>query len=587
MKSKNPEVKIEKQISHVWKGATLPDIDDPGVLAFSHKKPDQPKVFKALRNKQHVILNAPTGWGKSIVIIFLCLWKLIRHPELRCIIAVPQNVIASGFLRERSFSLLRMTDDWFVGHNLINKAGTCSRMVKFLKGPHGFFQGRILLCAHPTLQAVYQGNKRHWRRLFNNTILWIDEAHHVKNARVNGRKETRSNVLGELVRKLVTSDLNVHVGLATATFMRGDMRHILSEDMEDLFVRRDIPYDQFFKLHKPINHFSFSIVCADYLKGIGELFRQRVCPTIIYLPKRQSQYATKCKHTEVRRIIRQIAKTLRVKARRDGDLWMVGSLKVLDLVKKEGRKNRVEDLMKNKDYCDIIIALDMCKEGFDWPAVQRSIIIGERHSVPEMIQMIGRLFRWSKEKTHAEVFQLLPAIVKNPAKFQKQRNRCLTVVFAVMLLEDILIPSFHSGRKGGAGAGQRLAHFFSDTDTWLSAAAAYYELAGEMDWEESLRHMPSFLNRFGIADKDQLAVWKLMWARFALQTRRQQGLKLDVDFNVLKHTSIKDGVLELTSGLLDDRDFTEWRGRLDRLTPERWVPIAEKLGEEYAAGRAA
>ena len=70
----------------------------------------------------------------------------------------------------------------------------------------------------------------------------------------------------------------------------------------------------------------------------------------------------------------------------------VGDVKVLDLVTEKGRDKRKEYLDNGGDV-DMIIALDTCKEGFDWPKAERSIIIGERHSVPEMIQMIGRLFR--------------------------------------------------------------------------------------------------------------------------------------------------------------------------------------------------
>jgi hypothetical protein len=98
----------------------------------------QPQAFKALKDKQHVILNAPTGWGKSVVIAFLVACKLLRNPQLRCIIAVPQTVIARGFVKDWKLRVAGKLVDWVVQHNLCHAqaTNTIACLIQFLRGDH-------------------------------------------------------------------------------------------------------------------------------------------------------------------------------------------------------------------------------------------------------------------------------------------------------------------------------------------------------------------------------------------------------------------------------------------------------------------
>jgi hypothetical protein len=44
----------------------------------------------------------------------------------------------------------------------------------------------------------------------------------------------------------------------------------------------------------------------------------------------------------------------------------------------------------NRDYVDIIIALGMAKEGFDWIWCEHALTVGYRSSLTEIVQIIGR-----------------------------------------------------------------------------------------------------------------------------------------------------------------------------------------------------
>ena len=53
----------------------------------------------------------------------------------------------------------------------------------------------------------------------------------------------------------------------------------------------------------------------------------------------------------------------------------------------------------NRDYVDIIIALGMAKEGFDWIWCEHALTVGYRSSLTEIVQIIGRATRDAKGKT--------------------------------------------------------------------------------------------------------------------------------------------------------------------------------------------
>jgi superfamily II DNA or RNA helicase len=47
----------------------------------------------------------------------------------------------------------------------------------------------------------------------------------------------------------------------------------------------------------------------------------------------------------------------------------------------------------NRDHVDIIIALGMAKEGFDWIWCEHALTVGYRASLTEIVQIIGRATR--------------------------------------------------------------------------------------------------------------------------------------------------------------------------------------------------
>lgn len=574
-------MKTKNLIDAKWSTTTkTPDFTATKTKLFG----SQPAAYKALRDARHVILNAPTGWGKSVVIAMLILYKLIRDPKLRCIITVPQTVIANGFLRNWILRVSGNTIDWAVAHNLCDGSEThkARGLCRFLRGPNRGLPQRILICTHATLAKAFK--KR--RNLFTNVLVWIDEAHHVMNAQVRDRKTTVSNMIGKLVKHCLKGT-NTHVGLATATFMRGDMRHIVPDALESCFTRHDVPYDVYFETMRPVEHFTFDVICGHHLDAIARIFKKHA-PTIIYLAKRNSRYATGCKYKEVDQIIKQLAKGGKVK--REGTLILAGGLKILDLVTEAGRGKRKAHLdeIKAREDLDVILALDMCKEGFDWVWAERSIIVGERHSIPEMIQMIGRLFRRAKGKRTAEVYQVMPAVVEDSKKFKDQRNDILTVIFSAMLLEDVFLPVECTGTKKRGGL--RLASVVPDTDAWQALCRDALVHANGKSYKQSLRFAKTLVVKHGFPETGWETIWQQVWTRLAVCSRKMKGLSVKkIAFSVLKKIDITDGLLTFCSDLCGTMTFQELRQIIGRETRtlEEWVEVAEWLARENAAGRLA
>ena len=91
---------------------------------------------------------------------------------------------------------------------------------------------------------------------------------------------------------------------------------------------------------------------------------------------------------------------------------------------------------------DLIIALGMAKEGFDWPFCEHALTVGYRGSLTEIIQIIGRCTRDSNNKTHAQFTNLIaqPEAIQDDVK--KATNDMLKAITASLLMEQVLAPNF-------------------------------------------------------------------------------------------------------------------------------------------------
>lgn len=320
---------------------------------FSIMRGWQKHAFDLLHDTPYAILNAPMGSGKSWMICLLSAHKLKQDETLRCIIAVPQSIIASGFTQANILMPDGEKLTWQPQHNLCDSSSTTkitTYIIEFLSKPNASFNDRILLCTHSSLVRTFKVLREAGRLdLLNDLLVWIDEAHHSKNNTLTYAPDNViSNAIGELISTFLNkaSD-NIQIGLATASFFRGDRYTLLTNTMEEKFHRFNLPYDKYLESMDYLESFSFDfLVCGpDYTKAIGHLVKDRIGKDIIYIPHPISKHSTGNKHQEVKSIISEYQKVhgeesiatsngLRVLLEKDK------SFKILDLVDENKRSKK-------------------------------------------------------------------------------------------------------------------------------------------------------------------------------------------------------------------------------------------------------
>ena len=92
---------------------------------------------------------------------------------------------------------------------------------------------------------------------------------------------------------------------------------------------------------------------------------------------------------------------------------------------------------------DIIIALGMAKEGFDWIWCEHALTVGYRSSLTEIIQIIGRTTRDAKGKTHARFTNLIAEPDASEEAVTDAVNDTLKAIAASLLMEQVLAPKFN------------------------------------------------------------------------------------------------------------------------------------------------
>jgi hypothetical protein len=134
-------------------------------------------------------------------------------------------------------------------------------------------------------------------------------------------------------------------------------------------------------------------------------------------------------------------------------------LRIADLVDDDpAKRDRVSTSLKdpsqkgNRDHVDIIIALGMAKEGFDWIWCEHALTIGYRASLTEIVQIIGRATRDAPGKLKARFTNLIAEPDASEEVVTDAVNDTLKAIAASLLMEQVLAPRFEFRPKNPSGA---------------------------------------------------------------------------------------------------------------------------------------
>jgi len=398
----------------------------------------QARAFEA-RNSQYLLLKAPPASGKSRALMFLGLDKLYNQGLKKVIVAVPERSIGASF-DTTDLTTHGFFADWKFNsrYNLCTPGVDASKVAGFKQ----FLLDQsetILICTHATLRFAFDAVDE---SVFNNVVLAIDEFHHVS--------ADAENRLGEVLRSIM-SNTSAHIIAMTGSYFRGDSVPVLTAEDEAKFAK--VTYNYYEQLngytHLKTLGIGYHFYQGRYLSAIDEVLNTDQ-KTILHIPNVNAGESTKDKHKEVDTILDMIGTVTHqdaetgvifVERKSDGK-----DIKVADLVNDtpKDRDKIVAYLrqMNDVDDLDLIIALGMAKEGFDWPYCEHALTVGYRGSLTEIIQIIGRATRDSDNKTHSQFTNLIAQPDAADEQVKLSVNNMLKAITASLLMEQVLAPNF-------------------------------------------------------------------------------------------------------------------------------------------------
>lgn len=423
----------------------------------------QERAF-AKRGEQYLLIKSPPASGKSRALMFIALDKLNNQSLRQAIIVVPERSIGGSFadepLSEHGFYW-----DWQVAPewNLCNAPGVDEPRVakskvdavrKFLEST-----AKALVCTHATFRFAVE---ELGVQAFDNRLIAIDEFHHVSS--------NPDSKLGSQLSAFIVRD-KVHLVAMTGSYFRGDSEAVLGPADEARF--ETITYTYYEQLNGyqwlkslDIGYFFYT---GRYVDAVVKVLDPAL-KTIVHIPSVNARESLQDKEREVNEIMNTLGKWKGVDPATGFHLVQTRegrTLKVADLVDDSdpARRSRVLTALKDpaqkakRDHVDIIIALGMAKEGFDWIWCEHALTIGYRSSLTEIVQIIGRATRDAEGKERSRFTNLIAEPAAEQAAVAEAVNDMLKAISASLLMEQVLAPRYeftpkNTGPKEGFDYGE-------------------------------------------------------------------------------------------------------------------------------------
>jgi superfamily II DNA or RNA helicase len=403
------------------------------------------------RGEQYLLIKSPPASGKSRALMFIALDKLENQGIKQAIVVVPEKSIGSSF-NDEPLSKFGFWADWIVQPkwNLCNAPGEDGGKVKSV-GAFLASKDKILICTHATFRFAVE---KFGVEVFDDRLIAVDEFHHVSS--------NPDNKLGGYLGQMIGRD-KVHIVAMTGSYFRGDTDAVLSPQDEAKFDTVTYTYyEQLngyeFLKELDIGYYFYSGSYADDILKVLDPKEK----TIIHIPNVNSRESTKDKIKEVDHILEELGSFegvdkdtgfLKIKTP-EGNI-----LRIADLVDDEGpKRDQVSAALKdpkqkhNRNHVDIIIALGMAKEGFDWIWCEHALTVGYRSSLTEIVQIIGRATRDAPGKTRARFTNLIAEPDASEQAVSEAVNDTLKAIAASLLMEQVLAPRFEFKAKNPSSA---------------------------------------------------------------------------------------------------------------------------------------
>ncbi len=394
------------------------------------------------RGEQYLLIKSPPASGKSRALMFIALDKLHNQGLRKAIITVPEKSIGSSFADE-PLSKFGFWTDWQVvpKWNLCNAPGEDGSKAASV-GTFLTSEDRILVCPHATFRNAIE---KFGVDAFDDCLIAVDEFHHVS--------ANPDNKLGGQLAELIARD-KVHVVAMTGSYFRGDAEAVLLPHDEAKFDTVTYTYYEQLNGYKylkalDIGYYFYTGPYSDDILKVLDPHEK----TIIHIPNVNSRESTKQKHKEVEHILEELgdwqgtdpATGFQLVKTSDGRVLRIADLVDDDAAKRDKVSAALKDPTQknNRDHVDIIIALGMAKEGFDWIWCEHALTVGYRSSLTEIVQIIGRATRDAEGKTRSRFTNLIAEPDASEEAVTEAVNDTLKAIAASLLMEQVLAPRFN------------------------------------------------------------------------------------------------------------------------------------------------
>lgn len=412
-------------------------------------RPMQERAFEK-RGEQYLLIKSPPASGKSRALMFVALDKLENQGLKQAIIVVPEKSIGASF-NDEPLSQFGFWADWHVEPkwNLCNapgaeNGGKVKSLGAFLKS-----DDKVLVCTHATFRFAVD---EFGVEAFDDRLIAVDEFHHVS--------ANPDNKLGTHLGQFIARG-RVHIVAMTGSYFRGDAEAVLAPQDEAKFDTVTYTYYEQLNGYEHLKQLDigYFFYTGAYVDDVEKVLQPGE-KTIVHIPNVNARESLKDKIKEVEHIISALGDWQGVDPETGFQLVKTPdgkTLRIADLVDDDpNKRGRVMAALKdpaqknNRDHVDIIIALGMAKEGFDWIWCEHALTIGYRSSLTEIVQIIGRATRDAPGKPRARFTNLIAEPDASEEAVTEAVNDTLKAIAASLLMEQVLAPRFNFTPKNPA-----------------------------------------------------------------------------------------------------------------------------------------
>ncbi|MFN7595066.1 MAG: DEAD/DEAH box helicase [bacterium] len=403
-------------------------------------RPMQERAYEK-RGEQYLLIKSPPASGKSRALMFIALDKLHNQGLKQAIIVVPEKSIGSSFADEK-LTEHGFWADWTVAPkwNLCNAPGEDGGKVNSVQAFLGSAD-RVLVCTHATFRFAVE---KFGVEAFDERLIAIDEFHHVS--------ANPDNKLGLHLAQFMTRDRAPIIAM-TGSYFRGDAVAVMTPEDEAKFDTVTYTYYEQLNGYQHLKNLDigYFFYAGSYVDDILKVLDPAE-KTILHIPNVNSRETPADKNTQVDEIMRALgdwqgtdqATGFQLVKTEDGRVLRIADLVNDDPTKRERVSAALKDPAQknNRDHVDIIIALGMAKEGFDWIWCENALTVGYRSSLTEIVQIIGRATRDAPGKTRARFTNLIAEPDASEQAVTEAVNDTLKALAASLLMEQVLAPRF-------------------------------------------------------------------------------------------------------------------------------------------------